>query len=113
MLGVWGGETLSQSAESPQERSGQEENSAVFFPALLMNVLGARTVCCHGESFLWCWAWETVQGLQHLAVGGMLGEGVRGCQWIPTREEAQNQQIFQQPWLKVELRETQRDFAVH
>lgn len=24
-----------------------------------MDALGAGTVCCHGERFLWCWAWET------------------------------------------------------
>lgn len=85
----WGGETLSQSPESP--RKGRVRKSlALFFPALLMKALGTGTVCCHGESFLRCWAWETHREDALCYEGAVESRGQGG---VPV-EEDQNQQIF-------------------
>lgn len=50
-----------------------------------MNVLSAGTVCCHGDCFLWCWAWETLDRTAASCGWGLLGTGVETCR-IPARD---------------------------
>lgn len=114
---------LSQgAAEFPQKRSGREEFGLFSFQLFLMNVFGAGLSVAMERDSRSAAPWrpavetEAASGVGGYWEGGESGgwEGQAGWQQIPTQEEAQNQQIFEQRWLQVELGETDNGiFAVH